>query len=253
MHRHVELFKDRRAFGEDVVEKDDEDMLDLGPCGAQRIAEVRLAAAIRGHVLDQQDALPGGQMSFDLRVAAETLGLLAHVLHRQHQPVGDHGGERNARRLTAGDGVETLEPDVALDGRNGEVDQGPTDPGEGDQLAAIDVDGAGPARGENERLGGVEVDGLHLEQHFRGEFGNQSPFGEGAKSGHSRHPCWLNTLAGSGAGAPPSSRASDGNGSSINRGPPATLWFRRPGRSAPVHRVLPPPSPRAPSTRRARA
>src|SRR4029079_19080554 len=57
MQLDVEVGKDFFAVGIDAVIKDDENVLDDGAGRPQRVAEVDLTAAIRGQVLDQQDAL----------------------------------------------------------------------------------------------------------------------------------------------------------------------------------------------------
>src|SRR3546814_6779995 len=77
-------------------------MRDLGAGPADGIDEVQLGAAVGGEVLHQQHAAALAKGAFDLGVAAEALGLLAHVEHRQAEPLGDPGGEGNAGRLAAG-------------------------------------------------------------------------------------------------------------------------------------------------------
>ena len=53
--------EDLLALGIDAVEEDHEDVLDGGAGVAQRVAEVDLAAAVGGQVLDQQHALAGAR------------------------------------------------------------------------------------------------------------------------------------------------------------------------------------------------
>src|SRR5579872_1602023 len=110
----AEIAQDFFAFGKDVVEEEDEAVLDHGAGLAQRLAEIDLAAPVGGHVFDQQHAVTLLEMALDLRVAAKTLRLLAHILHRQHQPIRHPGGKRDAGGFAAGDAVELLEADVAL-------------------------------------------------------------------------------------------------------------------------------------------
>ena len=93
--------------------EDDEAVGDLGAGLAQRLDEGELAAAVGRQVLDQQHAHALGHVALDLGLAAEALGLLAHIEHRQAEPLGDPGGEGNARRLAAGDGVEIGAADLA--------------------------------------------------------------------------------------------------------------------------------------------
>ncbi len=65
-----------------------------------------------GQVLDDQHPRTLWHHALDLRAArAMTLRLLAHIDHRQRQPVGQKGGKRNARRLATRDAVELLEAD----------------------------------------------------------------------------------------------------------------------------------------------
>ena len=157
MQGDAEIAEDFPALGKNVVEEEHEAVLDRGAGLAQRLAEIDLAAAVGGHVLDQEHALPVVQMAFDLRVAPEALRLLAHILHRQHQPVGHPGGERNAGRLAAGDRVELLEADLAHERRRAEIDQRPPHARKRNQPAAVGVDRARPAGGEDERLVGHEA------------------------------------------------------------------------------------------------
>src|SRR5262249_33187990 len=83
--------------------------------------------------------------TFDLAVAPESFGLLAHIEHRQSEPVGHPGGERNAGGLATRDRIELLEPGLAHDGGGGEVDQRRAHARKRDQPAAVGVDRACPA------------------------------------------------------------------------------------------------------------
>src|SRR3974377_1353976 len=59
VQRHAELAHDLLSLRKDIVEEKYENMLDNGASLAQRLAEVHLAAAVGGHVLNQEDALAG--------------------------------------------------------------------------------------------------------------------------------------------------------------------------------------------------
>src|SRR3546814_1341801 len=78
----------------------------------------------------------------DLGVAAEALRLLAHVEHRQAEPFGDPRREGDAGGLATGDAVDRLVAGLALNQRAGEVHELRAGAREGDDLAAVDVDGA---------------------------------------------------------------------------------------------------------------
>ena len=158
---------------EDVVVKDHEGMVDDGARVAQRLTEADLALPVGGQVLDQDDARAGLEIALDQGVPAESLGLFADILHRQHQPVGDPGGERDAGGLAPGDGVDGFEPDLADDRRGGEIHQGLAHPRKRDQPAAIDIDRARPARGEPIGIVGAEAHRLDLDQHPRRHLGDQ--------------------------------------------------------------------------------
>src|SRR5207244_12159604 len=86
--------------------------------------------------------------------------------------------KRAAVMLAAGDHVELLEAGVARQLCHGEVDQLAADARVEDELAAIDVHRARPARSEDERLRLVEQHRLHLEQHPGGDFGDERLVGE---------------------------------------------------------------------------
>src|SRR6185312_8161109 len=76
MQLDAEVFQMAGALGEDVVIKHHEAVLDLRAGGAQRVAEIDLAAAVRGQILDEQRAGAGCEFALDLRIAAEALRLL---------------------------------------------------------------------------------------------------------------------------------------------------------------------------------
>jgi hypothetical protein len=97
---------------------------------------------------------------------------LAGVLHRQHQPVGHPGRERDAGRLAARNRIELLEPGIAQDERGAKVDERAAHARKRDEPAAIDIDRARPTRGEDEGLVGREAHGLHLEQHLGRHLGH---------------------------------------------------------------------------------
>ncbi|CAD9227132.1 hypothetical protein BCEN4_630017 [Burkholderia cenocepacia] len=164
----VDVLQDRHAFLEDVVVEQHEAVVHRRARGAQRVDEVDLAAAVGGQVFHQQHARAFFQMAFDLRVAAETLRLFTHVLHRHHHPVRDPGRERDAGRLAARHRVDLLEADVARDRRFRHFHQRTAHARIRDQLAAVDIDGACPAGREDERFFGIEVHRLHFEQDFGG-------------------------------------------------------------------------------------
>ncbi len=141
--------------------------------GAQRVDEVDLAAAVGGQVFHQQHALAFGQQTFDLRVTAETLRLLAHVLHRHHQAVGQPCRERDAGGFATGHRVDLLIADVAQDGGFSHFHQATAHARIRDQLAAVDINRARPAGRENVRFVRVEVHCLHFQQHLGGGVGDR--------------------------------------------------------------------------------
>src|SRR6202040_2477100 len=96
----VEILQDLRRIREDVIEEKDEDVIHLGPARGNAIAEIRLAAAVAGHVLYQEHTLAFNDIALDLRVAPEALGLLAHVEHRQFEPIGHPGREGDTGSLS---------------------------------------------------------------------------------------------------------------------------------------------------------
>ena len=126
-------------------------------------------------------------MPLDLRAATEALGLLAHIEHRQRQAVGEPGRERDARGLAARHRVELLEADIALHGRDPEIDQGLPHARERDQPPAVGVDRARPTRGEDEGPVAHEAHRLDFEQHLGRQLGHHLAVGEPC-GGHRAHP-----------------------------------------------------------------
>src|SRR5438034_3933230 len=178
MQPHVEVGEDLLRLGIDVVVEIDEHVVDYGARIAQRLAEINLGAAVGGEVLDQQRARAFADVALDLRVAAEALGFLPHVLHWQRKALGDPGGIRDAGRLAAGDDVELLEAHVVRQGGGGEVNQLAANAWIEDELAAVDVDRARPAGGKNERLVFEKQYRLDLEQHPGRDLGDERLVGE---------------------------------------------------------------------------
>src|SRR3954454_1383866 len=68
MQRHAEIADDLPGLWGDVVEEEHQYMVDLRPGLAQCFAEIHLAAAIGGQILDQEHALSIVKMAFDLRI-----------------------------------------------------------------------------------------------------------------------------------------------------------------------------------------
>src|SRR3546814_10888869 len=108
----------------------------------------------------------------DLGVAAEALRLLAHVEHRQAEPFGDPRREGDAGGLATGDAVDRLVAGLALNQRAGEVHELRAGAREGDDLAAVDVDGARPPRREDEGIVRAEQDGPNLQPDACGGVGD---------------------------------------------------------------------------------
>src|SRR5271168_1623552 len=77
VQRDTEVAEDFFAVGKDVVEEDNENVVDRRAGSAQCFAEIDLAAAIAGHVLDQEHAVAILDMTLDLGIAAKALRLLA--------------------------------------------------------------------------------------------------------------------------------------------------------------------------------
>jgi hypothetical protein len=117
--------------------------------GAARL-ETRSSSV--AEVLDEERARALAHIALDLRVAAEALGLLAHVLHRQAETLGDPRRVGDSGGLASRHHVELLEAHVARQHARGEVNQLGADAWIEDELAAVDVHRARPARGEDERL-----------------------------------------------------------------------------------------------------
>src|SRR5437879_1311154 len=145
MQAYVELGERLLRLWKDVVVEVDEHVLDNRARLAQRLAEIDLRAPVGSEVLDQQRASALADVALDLRVAAETLRFLPHVLHRQRETLGDPRRIGNACRLAASDHVELLETDVARERRGSEVNQLTADARIEDELAAVDIHRARPA------------------------------------------------------------------------------------------------------------
>src|SRR5207344_1521323 len=94
------------------------------------------------------------------------------------------GGEWDSRLFTARDAVELLEPRLAEQGLNAEIDQRGACAREGDQASAVGIDRTGPTGGEDEGLVRHEADRLHLDERLRREFGHYRLVG---KRGRARH------------------------------------------------------------------
>ena len=109
--RFERLFRLRK----DVVVKDDESVTHDRTGVAQRLTKLELALAVGGQIFDQQNSRAFVEIAFDLSAAAEPLGLLSHVLHRQHKSIRQPCRERNARRFAAGDRIDRLKPNIAQD------------------------------------------------------------------------------------------------------------------------------------------
>src|SRR5947207_3596095 len=149
---HAEVGERFLRLWKDVVIKVDEHVLDDGARLAQRAYEIDLRAAVGREVFHQERAGAFADIAFDLCIAAEALGLLAYILHRQPQAIGDPGRVGDAGRLATGHDVELFEPHVAGARGRGEVDQLAADAWIRDELADVDVDRDRPAGGEDEGL-----------------------------------------------------------------------------------------------------
>src|SRR4051794_27153633 len=108
MQRDAEVAEDFLALRINVVKENDDAVLALPAGVANGLDEIDLALAVGGEVLDQQDTLAVVELSFDLRAAPESLRLFADVLHRQIEPVGDPGRERDSRGFAARDRIDHI-------------------------------------------------------------------------------------------------------------------------------------------------
>src|SRR5271166_6086668 len=156
------------AAGEHAVEEHHEGVVDDRAGVAQGLAELDLGLAVGGEVLDQQGPLALRDIALDQSIAPEALGLLTDIGHRRHHPVGDPGGEGDAGGLAAGHDLDLLPADLAADLLDAQLTDLRTSAREGDDSAAIHIDGRLPAGGEGVGLGGADVERLDLQQDARG-------------------------------------------------------------------------------------
>ena len=171
MHGEAVLFVHLTALWIDVVVEDHEDVAQLRTSLAQRARGADLRAAVGGEVVDQQATRAFGQVALDLRMRTPADRLLAHIDHRQVEPVCDPRGERNARSLGAGDHVDRRTQARAQ--QSGcMVHQQPSIAGMRHQPPAVDIDRAGPASGVDERLPFIDQHCLEREQRLRGVGGD---------------------------------------------------------------------------------
>src|SRR6516165_7815262 len=140
MQGDTKLAQDLLSLRKNVVEEKHEYVFDNCAGLAQH-----LAAAVSGHVLDQEHAIAGLDMALDLRIAAKALRLLAHILHRQHQAIRHPSGERNSGRLAAGDPVELFEANLAHQRRHAKINQLLANAWKGNKPSAVGIDRARPA------------------------------------------------------------------------------------------------------------
>ncbi len=77
------------------------------PASRMASMKVNMRTAGRRQVLDDEHARALRHHALDLRIAAVALRLLADIDHRQPEPVGQKGCERDAGRLAAGDARRT--------------------------------------------------------------------------------------------------------------------------------------------------
>ena len=152
------------AAGEHPVEQHHEGVVDDGTGVAQRLAELDLGGAVGGEVFHQQGALAFRHVALDQRVAAESLRLFAHIGHRGHHPVGDPGGEGNARGLAAGHHLDVFVADVPADLLHAELADLGASAGKIDDAPAVDIDRRLPARSKGIGFLGTAVDGLDFQQ-----------------------------------------------------------------------------------------
>ena len=186
MKADTELGHQRPRLGKDVIKEKHESMVAALAGAAQRLAKIDLAAGVGCQILDEKRAPALDDSPLDLRIAPESFWFFAHILHRQHEALGEPSGKGNAGRFAAGDDIERLEADLGLDGCDGEIDQSAPEPRISDDLAHVGIDGARPSGRKNEGLGRVERDGLDFQKHARGLAGDALFFGLkiGLKIGH---------------------------------------------------------------------
>ena len=131
-----------RRVLEDVVIEDDKGMGAFGTSSTQRLDKAELAATISHQILDQQYTLAFMDIPFNTCIAAKTLWLLAHILHRQCRALGQPGGKGNARRLTARKRIKAFKADFIHDYRLTMIHHGTSLPRKGNDLAAVNIDRA---------------------------------------------------------------------------------------------------------------
>jgi hypothetical protein len=156
---HPEVSQGRERLGKDAVIEHHEHPVDAAAGLDDGVDEVDLGAPVGGHVLHQQDMAAFRHLALDLGHAGEPLGLLAHVEHGQAHLLRNPGGVGNASGLAPGHGLDGLVGRRGGNGLGGIADHAGTFGGEGNQFPAIDIDGAGPARGEDIGILRPEVHG----------------------------------------------------------------------------------------------
>ena len=184
MERDLEFIQQSLALREDVIIKEHKAVVHNGSGLAQGLAEIDLAAAICGQVFNQQGTGPACHFAFDLGIAAKALGLFAHVLHGQHQTVGNPSGKGDAGGFSAGHIVDGFIAYFAPDGCRCKIDQGRTQAGVGNYFAAVNIHRAGPAGGEKKGLFLVKVNSLDFKQHFCRLIGDHRLVARDGKSNH---------------------------------------------------------------------
>ena len=172
MQRDAEIAEDFLALRVDVVEEDHEAVVAFAVGVAQRLDEVDLALPSVARSSTSSTRWPGINWPSICAPRPKPFGFLAHILHRQIEPVGDPGGERNAGGLAARHRVDLAAADVAGDGVDGEIHQRRAHVGKRDQPARVVIDRARPAGREDERLVGHEAHRAGVEIHARGQLGD---------------------------------------------------------------------------------
>ncbi|MCY1540220.1 hypothetical protein D9M68_758460 [compost metagenome] len=153
-------------------------MIDDAAGRADRVDELEHRTAGCRQVLDDENACAFRHVPFDLGVAAVALRRLADIDHRQAQALGEHGREGNAGRFAAGNHVEFLETGLTQDRGCGKIHHSRTDARVGNQLAAVDIDGARHAGRQLVGLIGTEVYSLDLPEHLGDQLSHNGLVGE---------------------------------------------------------------------------